>query len=134
MICLILPVYIIGAVIFWTSYKSESLKRDFLLGLAWPVVVPINLADLAVGRIFSVLEEWRAERVQAQARHEAELRGQEERFISYTRAGAAGWLAEEEDTAGKEDVGRSGWNPDSGGSTRPDEDEREQDETVFDNH
>jgi len=105
MICFILPVYVVGAVMFWSAYKSESLKRDFFLGLAWPVVVPISLALLAAGQIFSVLEERREERAKARARREAELRGQEERFMSYAGAGSAKWLAEEEGEAVAEEAG-----------------------------
>src|SRR5688500_15737915 len=41
--------YILGAVAFWLFYKSGSLKRDFLLGLAWPIAVPV-IVPLSIGR------------------------------------------------------------------------------------
>ena len=88
MICLILLFYLIGAVIFWSSHKSESLMRDLLLGLAWPVVVPVNV-------VLAALEEWRTEHTKAQADREAELREREERFIGYGGESTAKWMIEE---------------------------------------
>ena len=88
MICLILLFYLIGAVVFWSSHKSESLMGDLLLGLAWPVVVPVNV-------VLAALEERRTEQAKAQADREAELRGREEHFIGYGGEGTAKWMIEE---------------------------------------
>ncbi len=78
-------IYIIGAVAFWLSYKSGSLKRDFLLGLAWPIAVPV-IAPLSIAkRMRAALEERKALRMQEQARRESELRAQEQRFLGYAR-------------------------------------------------
>jgi hypothetical protein len=103
MICLILPLYVVGAVIFWSSHRSESLKRDFLLGLAWPLVVPVMVALFALRLVLSALEERAEERAKERATREAELRGREERFIGYGGAGAAKWM-DEEAAEGKDKV------------------------------
>lgn len=86
--------YLLGAVAFWVSYKSGSLKRDFLLGLAWPIAVPV-IAPLAISRrIRAALRERRAWRLQEQAKREIELREQKQRFIDYSAQGAT-WMADE---------------------------------------
>lgn len=87
MILLILLFYLIGAFIFWCSHKSESLRRDFLLGLVWPVALPGKL-------VLAALEKQRTKHAKAQAEREAELRGREERFIGYG-AGTGKWMIEE---------------------------------------
>lgn len=102
MICLILPLYVVGAGIFWSSHKSESLKRDFLLGLAWPLVVPVNATMFALERVFSALEERSEERAKERAMREAELRAREERFVGYGEAGASKWMAEGDEHADAE--------------------------------
>lgn len=87
--------YIIGAVAFWLSYKSGSLKKDFLLGLAWPIAVPV-IAPLSLSRrMRAALEERKALRVQEQERHESELRAQEQRFRGYGAQGTAKWMVDE---------------------------------------
>ncbi|HEX6047476.1 MAG TPA: hypothetical protein VFZ22_23500 [Pyrinomonadaceae bacterium] len=88
MILLVVLFYLFGAVWFWFAHKSESSKLDFLLGLAWPIVVPINWLLVA-------LEERRERRVQAQTMHEAELRAREERFIGYAERGTTKWMTDE---------------------------------------
>lgn len=88
MICLILLFYLIGAVVFWSSHKSESLMRDLLLGLAWPAVVPVNA-------VLAALEERRTKHAKARADREAELRGREQHFIGYGGEGTAKWMIEE---------------------------------------
>ena len=87
MVLLILLFYLIGAFVFWSSYKSESLIRDFLLGLVWPVALPSHL-------VFAALEKQRTKHVKAQADREAELRAWEERFIGHG-ASTGKWMAEE---------------------------------------
>lgn len=82
--------YLLGAVAFWLSYRSGSVKRDFLLGLAWPLVVPLLIGR----RIRSASNEHRALRVQEQAKHESELRAQEQRFIGYGAQGTK-WMVDE---------------------------------------
>lgn len=88
MMCLILPFYLIGAVVFWISHKSESLMLDLLLGLAWPVVVPVNI-------VLATLEERKTAQAKAQTDREAELCGRQEHFISYGREGTAKWMIDE---------------------------------------
>jgi hypothetical protein len=87
--------YIIGAVAFWLSYKSGSLKRDFLLGLAWPITVPVIAPFSIARRMRAALEERKALRVQEQERRESELRAQEQRFLGYSAQGTAKWMADE---------------------------------------
>ncbi len=88
-------IYIIGAVAFWLSYKSGSLKRDFLLGLAWPIAVPV-IAPLSIAkRMHAALEERKALRMQEQERRKSELRAQEQRFLGYSARGPAKWMADE---------------------------------------
>ena len=49
--------YPLGAVTFWLSYRSGSMKRDLLLGLAWPLTVPV-VATLSMGnRIRAALKK-----------------------------------------------------------------------------
>src|SRR5688572_8211025 len=87
--------YVLGAVAFWLSHKSDSLKRDFLLGLAWPIVVPV-IVPLSIGRrIGAVLRERRASLLQEQAKRESELQAQEQRFIGYAAQETAKWMADE---------------------------------------
>ena len=87
--------YLLGAVAFWLSHKSGSLKRDFLLGLAWPIVVPV-IAPLSIGRrVRAVLKERKARCEQQQAKREAELRAQEQRFIGYAAQDTAKWMTDE---------------------------------------
>ena len=87
--------YVLGAVAFWLSHKSESLKRNFLLGLAWPIAVPV-IVPLSIGRrLGAVLKERRAWRVQEQAKRESELQAQEQHFIGYAAQGTAKWMADE---------------------------------------
>ena len=87
--------YVLGALAFWLSHKSGSLKRDFLLGLAWPIVVPV-IAPLSIGRrVSAVLKERKALRVQEQAKREFELRAQERRFIGYAAQDTAKWMTDE---------------------------------------
>lgn len=95
MICLIVPLYLVGAVIFWSSHKSESLKLDFLTGLAWPVIAPVEVAMFVSRRVRAALEERRVGREKARADREAELRGREEHFIGYGGEGIAQWMAED---------------------------------------
>lgn len=87
--------YLLGAIAFWLSYKSGSLKRDFLMGLAWPIAVPV-IAPLSIGRrVRAVLKERKAWRVQEQAQRELELRAQERRFIGYAAQDTAKWMIDE---------------------------------------
>ena len=87
--------YILGAVAFWLFHKSESLKRDFLLGLAWPIAVPVIVPRSIGRRIDAVLKERRARRVQEQAKRESELRAQEQRFIGYAAQDTPKWMTDE---------------------------------------
>ncbi len=86
--------YVLGAVLFWVSHKSESLKREFLLGAAWPIVVPVILSVATGRRILASLQERRARRVQARAMHESELRAREQHFIDYAATGTAKWITD----------------------------------------
>jgi hypothetical protein len=87
--------YIFGAVAFWLFHKSESLKRDFLLGLMWPITVPV-IVPLSIGRrINAVLKERRARRVQEEAKRESELRAQEQPFIGYAAQDTPKWMTDE---------------------------------------
>ena len=95
MTCLILPLYLVGAVIFWSSHKSESLKLDFFMGLAWPVIVPVEVVMSFSRRLRASLEEQKLERAKALADREAELRAREEFFIGYGGEGIAKWIVEE---------------------------------------
>ena len=95
MVLLILFLYLIGAVAFWISHKSESLKEDFLMGVAWPFVVPVTASLSTYRRILGALEERRTRRVHEQGRHESELRAQEQRFIGYAAKGTAKWMIDE---------------------------------------
>src|SRR5688572_14757267 len=87
--------YILGAVAFWLFHKSGSLKRDFLLGLAWPIAVPV-IVPLSIGRrIGALLKERRARLVQEQAKRESELQAQEQRFIGYAAQDTPKWMTDE---------------------------------------
>ena len=87
--------YILGAIAFWLFHKSESLKRDFLLGLAWPIAVPV-IVPLSIGRrVGAVLKERRARPVLEQAKRESELRAQEQRFSGYAAQDTPRWMADE---------------------------------------
>jgi|ERR1700754_1728008 len=87
--------YVIGAVAFWVSYRSGSVKRDLWLGLAWPIAAPV-LASLSITkRMRSALEQRRAWNIQEQAKHESELLAQEQRFIGYASEGTAQWMTDE---------------------------------------
>lgn len=87
--------YLIGAVAFWVSYRSGSLKRDLWLGLAWPMALPV-IASLSIAkRLRAALEQRRASRILEQAKHESELRAQEQRFMGYASEGTAQWMTDE---------------------------------------
>lgn len=87
--------YLIGAVAFWVTYRSGSLKRDLWLGLAWPIAVPV-IAPLSIAkRVRAALKQRTASRLQEQAQHESELLAQEQRFIGYASEGAAKWMTDE---------------------------------------
>lgn len=87
--------YILGAFAFWLTYKSGSLKRDFLLGLVWPITVPV-IVPLSIGRrIDAVLKERRAQRVLEQKNRESELRAQEQRFIGYAAQDSPKWMTDD---------------------------------------
>ena len=87
--------YVLGAIAFWLAHKSESLKRNFVLGLAWPIAVPV-IVPLSIGRrIGAILRERRAWRVLEQAKRESELQAQDQRFIGYTAQETAKWMADE---------------------------------------
>lgn len=83
--------YLLGAVAFWLFHKSESLKRDFLLGLAWPIAVPVIFSR----RADTILKERRARHVLEEAQRESELRAQEQRFIGYAAQDTPKWMTDE---------------------------------------
>jgi hypothetical protein len=87
--------YILGALAFWLTYKSGSLKRDFLLGLVWPISVPV-IVPLSIGRrIDAVLKERQARRVLEESKSESELRAQEQHFISYAAQESPRWMMDD---------------------------------------
>lgn len=87
--------YPIGAVAFWLTYRSGSLKRDLWLGIAWPMSLPVIASLSITKRTRAALEQRRAGRIQEQARHESELLAQEKRFIGYASEGTAQWMTDE---------------------------------------
>ena len=87
--------YLVGAVAFWVTYRSGSLKRDLWLGLAWPMAVPVIASLSITKRMRAALEQRSASRLQEQAKQESELLAQEQRFIGYASEGTAQWMTDE---------------------------------------
>ena len=87
--------YLIGAVAFWVTYRSGSLKRDLWLGLAWPMAVPVIASLSITKRMRAALQERSVSRLQERARQESELVAQEKRFIGYASEGTAQWMTDE---------------------------------------